>query len=69
MDVLDIVAVSNPIESCLPDEIYNLSGNASVSLSISDPRSTFEGITLGVINILESVRSSQREKFFFNASP
>jgi len=68
MDVLDLAGVCKLIESNLPDEIYNLSGNSSVSLSISDPRSTFEGVTLGVINILEAVRTSQREIKFFNAS-
>ncbi|MCB0969677.1 MAG: GDP-mannose 4,6-dehydratase, partial [Ilumatobacter sp.] len=44
------------IRRTAPDEIYNLSGQSSVGLSFDEPAETLQSITLGMLNILESVR-------------
>ena len=56
------------IDRINPSEIYNLSGQSSVGLSFSQPIETFESITLGVTNILESLRMLKSSSRFYNAS-
>jgi GDPmannose 4,6-dehydratase len=43
-------------EAVAPDEIYNLSGQSSVALSFTQPAETLAGITLGTLNMLETLR-------------
>ena len=50
-----------------PDEIYNLSGQSSVSLSFEQPVETLESISIGTLNILESIRFSNADIKFYNA--
>jgi len=50
-----------------PDEIYNLSGQSSVSLSFEQPVETLESISIGTLNILESIRFSNSDIKFYNA--
>ena len=49
------------------DEIYNLSGQTSVALSFSYPVETFESISVGTINILESLRLLDHGGKFYSA--
>ena len=51
-----------------PDEIYNLSGQSSVSLSFGLPAETLESIIFGTLNILEVIRTLERPIRFYNAS-
>jgi GDPmannose 4,6-dehydratase len=51
-----------------PDEIYNLAGQSSVSLSFEQPVETQESIYLGTLNLLEAIRFTGRGIKLYNAS-
>ncbi len=63
---LDIV--KNIIKELKPDEIYNLSGQSSVSKSFLTPQDTFYSIAKVSLNILESIKSLNFKCRFYNAS-
>jgi GDPmannose 4,6-dehydratase len=63
----DFQSVSQVIEGVAPDEIYNLSGQSSVSLSFAQPAETLAGIALGTLNMLETLRRLGRRVRFYNA--
>jgi GDPmannose 4,6-dehydratase len=67
MSPADSQSVAQVIESIAPDEIYNLSGQSSVSLSFTQPGETLTGIVLGTLNILETLRRLQGQVRFYNA--
>jgi GDPmannose 4,6-dehydratase len=50
-----------------PNEIYNLAGQSSVGLSFEQPVETLESISIGTLNILESIRFSNSDIKFYNA--
>ncbi len=50
-----------------PDELYNLSGQSSVSLSFEQPVETLESIGQGTINLLEAIRFVGRPVRLYNA--
>src|SRR5260370_6716602 len=56
MSRADFKSVVQVIEKVAPEEIYNLSGQSSVSLSFTQPAETLAGIALGTLNMLESLR-------------
>jgi GDPmannose 4,6-dehydratase len=51
-----------------PDEIYNLAGQSSVSLSFEQPVETQDSIYLGALNLLEAVRFVGKGIKLYNAS-
>jgi len=55
------------IERVAPNEIYNLAGQSSVSLSFEQPLETLESITTATINILEAIRFLGGNCSFYNA--
>src|SRR5947208_16480449 len=59
MSPTDFQSVMQVIEDVAPDEIYNLSGQSSVSLSFTQPVETLAGIALGTLNMLESRGASE----------
>src|SRR5207249_12326136 len=63
MSPTDFQSVMQVIEDVAPDEIYNLSGQSSVSLSFTQPAETpaetLAGIALGTLNMLESRGASE----------
>lgn len=63
----DFRSILNVISKVEPDEIYDLSGQTSVSLSYSQPVEALESITLGTINILEVLRMTRHPARFFSA--
>src|SRR5438309_6494643 len=67
MSPADFQSVAQVIESVAPDEIYNLSGQSSVSLSFTQPAETLAGIALGTLNMLESLRRLGGRGRFYNA--
>src|SRR5260221_960754 len=67
MSPADFQSVAQVIESVAPDEIYNLSGQSSVSLSFTQPAETLAGMALGTFNVLETVRRLGRRVRFYNA--
>ncbi|MDG2483070.1 MAG: GDP-mannose 4,6-dehydratase [Alphaproteobacteria bacterium] len=52
----DFCSVFQAIQSVTPDEIYNLAGQSSVGLSFDEPAETLQSITLGMLNVLETMR-------------
>ena len=67
MSLTDFRSVLQVIAKVQPDEIYNLAGQSSVGLSFDQPVDTFESITLGTINLLESIRFINPKIRFYNA--
>lgn len=67
MSLTDFRSVLQVISKVQPDEIYNLAGQSSVGLSFDQPVDTFESITLGTINLLESIRFINSKIRFYNA--
>jgi GDPmannose 4,6-dehydratase len=67
MSPTDFQSVAQVIEGVGPDEIYNLSGQSSVSLSFTQPAETLAGIALGTLNMLETLRRQRRQVRFYNA--
>jgi len=67
MAVTDFRSVLQIIRKSVPDEIYNLAGQSSVSLSFQQPVETLESIGLGTLNLLEAVRFVERPIRFYNA--
>ena len=63
----DFEAVYETISSIQPNEIYNLSGQSSVSLSFQQPLEAVQSIILATINILESIRLIGGDIRFYNA--
>jgi GDPmannose 4,6-dehydratase len=67
MSPADFQSVAQVIEAVAPDEIYNLSGQSSVALSFTQPAETLTGITLGTLNMLETLRRLRGSVRFYNA--
>jgi GDPmannose 4,6-dehydratase len=67
MSPADPQSVAQVIEGVAPDEIYNLSGQSSVALSFTQPAETLAGITLGTLNMLETLRRLRGTVRFYNA--
>lgn len=56
ISINDFRSVLQAILKIKPDEIYNLAGQSSVSLSFEQPVETLESISIGTLNLLESIR-------------
>jgi GDPmannose 4,6-dehydratase len=67
MAVTDFRSVLQAVRKTMPDEIYNLAGQSSVSLSFQQPVETLESIGLGTLNMLEAIRFIDRPVRFYNA--
>jgi GDPmannose 4,6-dehydratase len=67
MSPSDFQSVAQVIEGVAPDEIYNLSGQSSVSLSFTQPAETLASIALGTLNMLETLRRLGGRVRFYNA--
>src|SRR5258706_4092312 len=66
MSPADFQSVVQVIEKVAPEEIYNLSGQSSVSLSFTQPAETLAGIALGTLNMLETLRRLRGRVRFYN---
>ncbi len=67
VSVNDFRSVFNAIQTCNPDEIYNLAGQTSVGLSFDQPGEASESIAIGTLNILEVIRVLGKSVRFYNA--
>lgn len=56
-DMTDSASILNAIDDCRPDEIYNLAGMSQVRWSYDVPSMTMDVNCLGLLRIIESVRS------------
>lgn len=68
MALNDFRSVLKTLVKTKPNEVYNLSGQSSVALSFEQPVETLESITVGTLNLLESVRFVDQPIRFYNGS-
>ena len=64
----DFRSVLTSLDLAVPDEIYNLAGQSSVSLSFEEPVETMQSISFGVQTLLECIRYRGAKSKFYNAS-
>jgi GDPmannose 4,6-dehydratase len=64
----DFRSVLNSLTLSKPDEVYNLAGQSSVSLSFEQPVETMESVTTGTLNLLEAIRFFGKEIKLYNAA-
>jgi GDPmannose 4,6-dehydratase len=67
ININDFRSTLQTIIKIKPDEIYNLAGQSSVGLSFDQPVETLESVSIGTLNILESIRFSNLPIKFYNA--
>jgi GDPmannose 4,6-dehydratase len=67
-DITDSSNVNSIISKYQPDEFYNLAAQSHVGTSFKQPSLTFEIDTIGVINILESIKNYSNTTKFYQAS-
>lgn len=67
MALNDFRSVLQVLTKTRPDEVYDLAGQSSVALSFEQPVETLESITVGTLNLLESIRFMDRPIRFYNA--
>ncbi len=63
----DFRSVLTTLNRSLPDEVYYLAGQSSVGLSFEQPAETLESITLGTLNLLETIRFLDKPIKFYHA--
>ncbi len=56
--LVDFRSVLSSLAVSRPDEVYNLAGQSSVSLSFEQPVETMESVSTGALNLLEAIRFS-----------
>jgi GDPmannose 4,6-dehydratase len=64
----DFRSVIQVLVKAQPDEIYNLAGQSSVSLSFEQPVETQESIYVATLNLLEAIRFTGKPIKLYNAS-
>jgi len=67
MAPIDFRSVLQVVSKVEPDEIYNLAGQSSVGLSFEQPVETLESISIGSLNLLESIRFLGSDTRLYNA--
>lgn len=69
-DLTDITQVIKIIQTHVPDEIYNLAAQSSVSLSFNQPIGTIQFNIISALNLLEALKMSKASKDirFYHAS-
>lgn len=67
VSLLDFRSVLQAISRVRPDEIYNLAGQSSVSLSFDQPVETFDSISVATLNLLEAIRFHDSAIRLYNA--
>lgn len=67
-DITDVQFIWKLIADHKPDKFFNLAAQSHVHTSFTNPGSTFEIDTQGVLNILEAIRTLSPETRFYQAS-
>lgn len=67
-DLTDPSDCGSTIKQYKPDEFYNLAAQSHVATSFKQPTTTFEINTVGVTNLLESIRLHSPDTKFYQAS-
>ena len=68
MAINDFRSVLQVLSRHQPAEVYNLAGQSSVGLSFEQPVETLESISIGTLNLLESIRFLDTGIRLYNAS-
>ncbi|MBI3298610.1 MAG: GDP-mannose 4,6-dehydratase [Elusimicrobia bacterium] len=63
----DFRSVLQVLARSKPDEVYNLAGQSSVSLSFEQPVETLESISVASLNLLEAIRFTGQSTKLYNA--
>ena len=66
-NIINFLAVKKLIKIVKPDEIYYLCGKSSVTQSFTNPVDSFKSNTLGLLNILDTVKKTNKKIKVFNA--
>jgi GDPmannose 4,6-dehydratase len=67
-DLLDQTSLTDAVQECQPDEIYNLAAQSFVQTSWTQPVLTGEFTALGVTRILEAMKKAAPRARFYQAS-
>lgn len=67
-DLTDSSGCNRLISKYQPDYFFNLAAQSHVGTSFKQPISTFEIDTIGVVNVLESIRNNSPKTKFYQAS-
>lgn len=67
-DMTDASALGHILDRVCPDEIYNLAAQSHVAVSFETPEYTANADALGVLRILEAMRSANSKARFYQAS-
>lgn len=67
-DMTDIVSLINAVKISQPDEVYNLAAQSFVGTSWEQPIATADIDGMGVLNILEAIRTIKPDARFYQAS-
>lgn len=67
-DLTDVGSSIRLLETCQPDEVYNLAAQSFVGVSFDQPITTAEITGVGPVNLLEAIRICNREIRFYQAS-
>lgn len=67
-DVSDPYSIGQILLDAKPTEVYNLAAQSHVKSSFSQPHYTFQVDTLGVLNILEWIKTHDKSVRFYQAS-
>lgn len=67
LSLRDVGSTIGILQRIRPHQVYNLTGQSSVGLSFEQPVETVESIALGTLNLLESIRLTDREIRLYNA--
>ncbi len=66
-DITNILIIRKLIKKIMPNDIYYLCGQSSVTKSYVQPAEAFRSNTLGLLNILETVELTKKKIKVFNA--
>jgi GDPmannose 4,6-dehydratase len=67
-DLIDGVGLTNLVREIQPTEVYNLGAQSHVQVSFKMPQYTGQVDALGVVGLLEAIRSAKIEARFYQAS-
>jgi len=67
-DMLDMPSLCRVLETCRPDEIYNLAAQSHVKISFDMPIYTTNSIATGTLNLLEAMKIICPKAKFYQAS-
>jgi len=68
MDLLELTNIMRAIEKIQPDEVYNLAAQSFVGVSFEQPILTAEIDAIGVLRLLEAIRTIKPDTKFYQAS-